>query len=430
MNTLYGILNSNNLNRVVQHYLLFNTNTTDGYATEVNQTPRSVAWDAGGVVEQLNAWLETKLADATIDLLLRGESVRGLTSNYKWLPLTTGAADGLHPNATGHELLAVALRPVLRSFRLGVSPIPRALTDMFTLTRASTATFFDSTGTMQTAGNNVLRFDHNPITLEPLGILIEDTRTNLVLNSATGTNQSVTVTAVAHTLSFYGTGTVTLSGAFVGSLVGTGAYPVRSTLTFTPSAGSLTIACTGTIQFIQVEAGAQATSYIPTTGTTATRQADQPINNSLSVIPFAEWSNYGVGTVYAEFSQPFSPTGSARVFEMWGSSNESMALTRSSTSVQTVRRTGGVSEFMPAYSQSFTANQIIKGAATFVPNDFTVVANGGTPVTDATSPIPLPPIRAQIGHANGPSGAINGHLRSVRWYPIAVSDSELIRITT
>ena len=253
MNTLYGLLNAAGIDKIVQHQLLFNTNTTDAYATEANQTPRSAVWSSGGVVEQFNAWLETKLTDNTIDVLLRGTPVRGLSNAYAWLPLTTG--DGLHPNANGHELLAVPLRTVLRSFRSAVNPSNRAITDMLSVTRASPATHFDATGTMQTVGNNVLRFDYNPITLQPLGVLIEDQRTNLVLNSATGSNQAVTVTAVAHTLSFYGTGTVTLSGVFSGTLVGAAAYPVRSTLSFTPTAGTLNIAVSGDVQFIQIEAG-------------------------------------------------------------------------------------------------------------------------------------------------------------------------------
>ena len=43
-------------------------------------------------------------------------------------------------------------------------------------------------------------------------LLVEEGRTNLLLNSATLGTQGVTVTAVAHTLSFYGTGTITLNG--------------------------------------------------------------------------------------------------------------------------------------------------------------------------------------------------------------------------
>jgi len=51
------------------------------------------------------------------------------------------------------------------------------------ITRASTATFFDSAGVLQTAASGVARFDHDPSTNESLGLLVEETRTNLSLQS-------------------------------------------------------------------------------------------------------------------------------------------------------------------------------------------------------------------------------------------------------
>lgn len=44
-------------------------------------------------------------------------------------------------------------------------------------------TFFDSAGVLQTSGTDAVRFDHDPVTLVPLGILIEEARTNLSLQS-------------------------------------------------------------------------------------------------------------------------------------------------------------------------------------------------------------------------------------------------------
>jgi hypothetical protein len=50
-------------------------------------------------------------------------------------------------------------------------------------TRNSIGTYYDSTGTLQTATANTPRFDYDPITLQPKGILIEEQRTNFVKNS-------------------------------------------------------------------------------------------------------------------------------------------------------------------------------------------------------------------------------------------------------
>ena len=86
-------------------------------------------------------------------------------------------------------------------------------------------------------------------------------RRNLLLATDTLATQSVTVTAVAHTLSFTGTGTVTLTGASIaGPLIGTGAGN-RVSLTFTPTAGSLTLTVVGSVTLAQLELGSTATAY-------------------------------------------------------------------------------------------------------------------------------------------------------------------------
>lgn len=106
------------------------------------------------------------------------------------------------------------------------------------------------------------------------GWLIETQRENLLLNSETLSSQDVTVTAQEYTLSFYGAGSIALSGVEVATLSGTGADD-RVSLTFTPSAGTLTLTVSGSVTKAQLEAGGFATSYIVTTGATATREADQ-----------------------------------------------------------------------------------------------------------------------------------------------------------
>ena len=53
-----------------------------------------------------------------------------------------------------------------------------------TFTRASTATFVGSNGLIQSAAINDARFDHDPSTLVSKGLLIEESRTNLLARSA------------------------------------------------------------------------------------------------------------------------------------------------------------------------------------------------------------------------------------------------------
>ena len=52
-----------------------------------------------------------------------------------------------------------------------------------TFTRASSGTFVGSNGLIQSAATNVARFDHDPVTLASRGLLIEESRTNLLQRS-------------------------------------------------------------------------------------------------------------------------------------------------------------------------------------------------------------------------------------------------------
>jgi len=85
-----------------------------------------------------------------------------------------------------------------------------------TFTRASTATYFDSTGTLTTAETNAPRLDYDPSTLAALGLLIEEARTNSIRNNTM-------VGAVAGTPGTLPTNWFTVIGAGLSQqVVGTG----------------------------------------------------------------------------------------------------------------------------------------------------------------------------------------------------------------
>jgi len=69
-----------------------------------------------------------------------------------------------------------------------------------TFTRGSTATYVGSDGLIKTAASNEARFDHDPVTGESLGLLIEEARTNYFTNSSLPTG---TVNGVKTTVSGY-----------------------------------------------------------------------------------------------------------------------------------------------------------------------------------------------------------------------------------
>ena len=72
----------------------------------------------------------------------------------------------------------------------------RTLDPRITFTRASKASYYDSDGLLKLADNSKARFDHDPVTGESKGLLIEESRTNLLQysenfeNSAWGKNNA------------------------------------------------------------------------------------------------------------------------------------------------------------------------------------------------------------------------------------------------
>jgi hypothetical protein len=302
--------------------------------------------------------------------------------------------------------------------------------NLITFTRSSNATFFDANGTIQTAGANTPRFDHNPATGESLGLLIEEARTNLLLNSETLATQSVTVTAAAHTLSFYGTGTVTLSGTHSATVVGTGAFPTRTTLTFTPTSGSLTVTVSGTVQYGQVELGGFATSWISTAGATATRNADAA---SITGTNFSRWYSQGAGTVFADARTQQSASGHVLAGVSTGSFASSAYLVKSNDNVLRAAPAASPSN-LNITLQSVTSNVALRSALAFTAGtgSASAVMNGGTVGTAGSTGIPITMSQMGIGCAPWSIGATlwNGHIRRLAYFDRRLPNATLQAITS
>jgi hypothetical protein len=82
---------------------------------------------------------------------------------------------------------------------------------------------------------------------------------NVLLNSAALGTQSVTTLRARYLLSFKGTGSVTLSGAYSGSLTGTGANN-RVNLAFIATAGTLTLTVSGSVTSARLSLATYETS--------------------------------------------------------------------------------------------------------------------------------------------------------------------------
>jgi hypothetical protein len=246
--------------------------------------------------------------------------------------------------------------------------------------RGSTLTAYLPTLTAVRCG---LAVDYDPVTHSARGLLCELAATNILLNSTTLSTQSVTVSAVAYTLSFLGTGTVTLSGvSSAGPLVGTGASNLVS-LTFTPTAGSLTLTVTGTVSNAQLETGTIATSRIQTFGASATRAADN-YTFLLSTIP-ALGSEY---SIYVRFQTPV-PNSGQYIFSLNNGTSDELAAFNVSTTTRLIVNDNAAGVGLIT-GPTLVANTPTSVAGRFKLNDCAMSVGGAAVGTDVVVTMPTP----------------------------------------
>jgi hypothetical protein len=386
----------------------------------------------------------------------------------------------------------------------GLKTLDHGVGPAITFTRASDATYFDADGVLQTASNNVPRFDHSGGS--SLGLLIEEARTNLFERSAefdnaywtkervtissnavTAPDGSLTADAVfettdngfhtvkrdgsftidaTNTLSFFckANGRTVLSlqigglnsvrfdlsavtatvvnstGGTTGSItsVGNGWFRCVATRQSTVNGNATLLLYSGSdIQYAgdvtkgiylwgaQAEAGAFATSYIPTTSAAATRAADSAV-----VTPISSFYNQAEGTLFAEYSR----TTVAKQTYFLGFSdptaggNEEMYIETSGATPSTQRyqvRDGGVSQAAIGNYTSATANTIYKVAAGYAVDNFAVSQNGAAVSTDTSGTLPTV-TRMDVG-----TGQLSStHIRKIAYWPRRLSNTLLQQLTT
>lgn len=291
-----------------------------------------------------------------------------------------------------------------------------------TLTRAlNTATRINASGQIEIVNANLPRFDFNPVTLVCNGLLIEPSRKNLLLNTDSLSTQNVTVTAVAHTLSFYGSGQIVLSGTHSATVVGTGAYPLRKTYTFTPTAGTLTVTVTGTVQYAQIEAGDFATSYIPNTSSQNTRNADVPVMTGTN---FSSWYNRTQGAFVLEHSFIGLSSATAVILGINNSAN-----TANEYSILRVGTSGSGGDFVSVNTTtqvdtaplSVSIDTTYKWAFAYKTNSFVFNRNGGAGEIDNTCTF-----STNYNQLLFTSSTVQcGYTKKLFYYPQRLTDAEI-----
>jgi hypothetical protein len=137
----------------------------------------------------------------------------------------------------------------------------KALDPRVTYTRATSGTYVGADGLIKTAAANVPRFDHNPVTGESLGLLVEEARTNNLqyseqFDNAAWTKVNLTVTANSITAPDNNTAADTLLANGVSGqhwTYGTGSISGPQTCSIFVKAG--------TQNFVQIMWGVDGTPY-------------------------------------------------------------------------------------------------------------------------------------------------------------------------
>lgn len=380
-----------------------------------------------------------------------------------------------------------------------------------TFTRAGSATYFDAAGMLQTALADVPRFDHDPVTKAPKGLLIEGPRTNLLLQSeefsdaawvkgnstidpnsiaaptgamtadtlvASGTSipsltQGFSITSgTIYTAScffkkkdvsriailFFGAdfnsgganlsttfdldaGSITSQGHTTATITNVGGGWYRCTVTHLATAtrtvtvqlcrfsGASTTSGFGTYVWgAQLEAGAFPSSYIPTTTAAATRAADTAVMTGAN---FSRWFNPNEGTFLVEFYRDLlfaagDVLSVARSAPGFGPRHQLSVSPTNRIEYAVVGNAGAV-VFQKGATYSAAGRQRISAA--YGSSDFAVAVNGGPALTGPYNDPPTALDALYIGISEAGTGQINGHIRSIRYWPTRLSNATLQEIT-
>jgi hypothetical protein len=250
----------------------------------------------------------------------------------------------------------------------------------------------------------------------------------LVLDTVNGAAQWRTgVSGTSFSVTSFGNGWFRFSATITDNGTGNNvvALEVRPAFASTYSP-TINAAATGAI-FVygaQLEAGAFATSYIPTVASQVTRSADTA---SMTGTNFSDWYNQSEGTFVASFQNVVDTVGGGKaVFSANdGTNNNRIAMITTSALVEGRIVVGGVAT-NPA-QRAITPNAVAKSAIGAAAGNAVQFTNGV--LNSQVTPSSLPTVnRLEIG-ANLASTFLNGHIRQISYYNTRLLDSQLQTLT-
>jgi hypothetical protein len=207
---------------------------------------------------------------------------------------------------------------------------------------------------------------------------------------------------------------------------GSGAEPTTVGLSDADNSTAVTVGRTAYIWGAQAEGPATfASSYIPNPTAATARAADVAVMTGTN---FSSWYNQSQGTLVAEFDVLVPIGASVAVSADDGSVAEQIILYGSGTDPKVMVRDGNVTQ-ADLDVGTFAANVAVKIGASYALNDVAGCCNGGSVGTDTSATMPTP-TQLRFGFDVSGVSYLNGHIRHIQFQNTALTDAELITLTT
>lgn len=174
----------------------------------------------------------------------------------------------------------------------------------------------------------------------------------------------------------------------------------------------------------QLEAGAFPTSYIPTTTTSLTRNADVA---TMTGANFSSWFNASEGTLLVE-ADTLAPSTIAGIFSIDNASTSRIDLRLQSSAQRLSVVDTNVAQASITAAAAPSANVFFKLAGAYKVNDFVAASGGGNPIADTSGTVPTV-TQCLIGSISGTANFLNGHIKYMRYYPQRLINAEVRAIS-
>jgi hypothetical protein len=174
----------------------------------------------------------------------------------------------------------------------------------------------------------------------------------------------------------------------------------------------------------QLEQGSFPTSYIPTSGSAVTRAADVA---SLAVSKFGY--NQDQGSVVAYYSTADVTILNELSFSDGTNNNRIMWALRTNSSRVPYISAGGSATVQLQNNAGLQSGVAAKVSFGFATNDVASSVNGQAVATDASAIIPSNISVLYFAAATGDYAQINGHIKSIQYYPLRLSNAQLQALT-